>query len=620
MIIQHNIPAMSSYRNYNTNRGGLAKSLEKLSSGYRINRAGDDAAGLAISEKMRAQITGLEVAQKNAKDGISLVQTAEGALTEVHSMLNRMYELAEQSANGTYSDEVDREQLQKEISSLRTEINRIADSSNFNGINLLDGSMSIQEAGTKTVDVQGTDRILKDIKTADDGEDWQVTGKKTILDKKGETTAQKVKFDIDTSKLKFTDSTATAASATKVGNVKLTVGNKTFTIKSDDITISAGDTGADIKTAVLNAIDTMDGTDGVELNGVKWDVSVNGDVITFEQKQNPTNAEEARGNFDVTWDFEADTSANAAGTTMTGQTKAGTEVTQEGKYLGEGSLANTVFKMTEDDIADGATITLGEKTVKLKVGASSTTEQGSADYLVDLSSMEEGEIDLDKALSKISNDLNGVTFDYKWDFVNADGEKVEQTTQFKVGVSDAGDGYPKGLAIQRTNNIDADPTDDARTDRAIGDIDTLAGFFKMNYTQDIKEQKGLTLQIGDTAQDFNKLTVDIKDMHADAMGIGNIDVSTQEGAAAAMDSIKSAINYVSDVRGTLGATQNRLDHTINNLSVMQENIQDAESTIRDTDVAAEMMQFTKWSILNQAAQAMLAQANQLPQGVLQLLG
>lgn len=142
MRIQHNIAAMNAYRNYTSNTSAVAKNLEKLSSGYKINRAGDDAAGLAISEKMRAQVTGLKTAQKNAKDGVSLVKTGEGALTEVHDMLNRMYELAEQSANGTYDDEVDRANLQKEVNSLKTEINRIADSVNFNGINLLDGSLA----------------------------------------------------------------------------------------------------------------------------------------------------------------------------------------------------------------------------------------------------------------------------------------------------------------------------------------------------------------------------------------------------------------------------------------------------------------------------------------------
>ncbi len=143
MRIQHNIMAMNAYRNYNNNTSALSKNLEKLSSGYKINRAGDDAAGLAISEKMRAQITGLNAAQKNVKDGTSLVKTAEGAMQEIHDMLNRMDYLATQSANGTYDNEVDRLNLQKEITSLKSEINRIADSANFNGIKLLDGSAAL---------------------------------------------------------------------------------------------------------------------------------------------------------------------------------------------------------------------------------------------------------------------------------------------------------------------------------------------------------------------------------------------------------------------------------------------------------------------------------------------
>lgn len=156
MRIQHNIAALNSYRNLTGNNSAVSKNLEKLSSGYRINRAGDDAAGLAISEKMRAQITGLNTAQKNAQDGVSLVQTAEGALTEVHSMLNRMVELADQSANGTYDNPVDRANLQKEIASLKDEIDRIADSTNFNGINLLDGSLSTSKLDLSNVAMAGS--------------------------------------------------------------------------------------------------------------------------------------------------------------------------------------------------------------------------------------------------------------------------------------------------------------------------------------------------------------------------------------------------------------------------------------------------------------------------------
>ncbi|RKD35275.1 flagellin Hag [Lacrimispora algidixylanolytica] len=150
MRIQHNIAALNSYKNLSSNNNTVSKSLEKLSSGYRINRAGDDAAGLAISEKMRAQITGLETASKNANDGISLIQTAEGSLTEVHSMLNRMVELAQQSANGTYEDSVDRGNLQQEFDALSTEIDRISTTTSFNGKKLLNGDLDGKNvSGTK---------------------------------------------------------------------------------------------------------------------------------------------------------------------------------------------------------------------------------------------------------------------------------------------------------------------------------------------------------------------------------------------------------------------------------------------------------------------------------------
>ena len=397
MRIQHNIMAMNAYRNYSNNTSALSKNLEKLSSGYKINRAGDDAAGLAISEKMRAQITGLETAQKNAKDGISLVQTAEGALTEVHDMLNRMVELANQSANGTY-DVTDRDQLQKEITQLQDEINRIADSSNFNGIKLLDGKMAGYTDATDTA--------------------------VTVKTKGTTSTKMVVEFDL-----------AGFAVGSKVsadgGMMSVSLGGKSY-----DVKVTAGMTAEAFGDALKEAINA-----------------------------------------------DAPTGATA------------------GKF----TAASTKGKITLTATSNGA-----------DAGA---------------------------------EEMFGTSF----------------TTSAKEGVG------------------------------------------------------GLVLQIGDTSDSWNQLYVSVKNTNATAIGIDKLDISTQDGAAAALDTIKSAINYVSDVRGTLGATQNRLDHTINNLSVMQENIQDAESTIRDTDVADEMMAYTKNNILIQSAQAMLAQANQVPQGVLQLL-
>ena len=402
MRIQHNIAALNSYRNLSNNNSMVSKNLEKLSSGYKINRAGDDAAGLAISEKMRAQITGLEVAQKNANDGISLVQTAEGALAEVHTMLNRMVELADQSANGTYDNDVDRNNLQKEVTSLKDEINRIAEGTNFNGINLLDGDL----AGPSV--------------TIADGDKAKITSM-TVSGGNG---------DVD----KFV---------------------ATFTAPADGVA------------ATLAFKATTDA--GVAIDGLTFTVVGGG----------------------------ATANISAAGA---GEKTAAQAVTFEATYTG-------------------------------------TDEAVKAKY--------EG--------MKVTVNL------------------AEQT---------AANGSVTGTGV---------------------------------------DGKGLTLQVGDTSEEFNKLRVNVGDMHTAALKIDDIDISTQDGAAAAIDKIRTAINSVSSTRGDLGAIQNRLEHTINNLSVTAENMTASESRIRDTEMAEEMMAYTKNNILVQAAQSMLTQANQIPQGVLQLL-
>ena len=403
MRIQHNIAALNSYRNLTGNNNAVSKNLEKLSSGYRINRAGDDAAGLAISEKMRAQITGLNTAQKNAQDGVSLVQTAEGALTEVHSMLNRMVELADQSANGTYDNPVDRANLQKEIASLKDEIDRIADSTNFNGINLLDGSLSTSTTSTLNGEAKG----------ANAGVDLKFT---------------------------FADQ---------------------FKGKNINVKLEHKDGGA--------TKDKIEAT--VDKDG----------VITLKM------------------DSTVDHSASA---------------------IKEALAKANIDAVTEKEDKAKMTSLLASATV---TGAGTTT------------------------------------------------------------------------------------------------IANATGFATATGTPTAPKGKSLTLQIGDTSKDFNQMAVSVGDMHGEALGIADIDISTQVGAQTAVDKIKSAINSVSSTRGDLGAIQNRLEHTINNLSVTSENMTAAESRIRDVDMANEMMAYTKNNILVQSSQAMLAQANQLPQGVLQLL-
>ena len=538
MRIQHNIMAMNAYRNYNNNTSALSKNLEKLSSGYKINRAGDDAAGLAISEKMRAQITGLETAQKNAKDGISLVQTAEGALTEVHDMLNRMYSLAEQSANGTYENETDRAQLQKEVVQLKTEINRIADSANFNGIELLDGSLSSAATGLSAATVTGT------------------------VTYQAGTEAVKGKFEVDLSELTVTNSSNAAQ------RVTITIGTANIAV-----TVNANTTmnGTDIAAAASFA----DGT--LVANGATYKLlSKDGGKLVFEMTAAPTTSLAASIQTGFTVGI-----TNAANMTNNGKFNPGSQTITTAQAATATRMAQATFNLA--NIADGTAIKIGDTTYTFAVGKNSKFT--GAENVVDLTAYEVGTADLDKRAAE------------------ALSKAAASNSQVSVGFNNT-----SITLTEREGAIDHSKFDLTQTTG-------WAGFVQMGAAS----SGSLTLQIGDTSDSFNQLTVSIKDCHTAALGIADLDIGSQTGAADALNIIKDAINYVSDVRGTLGATQNRLDHTINNLSVMTENIQDAESTIRDTDIAEEMMSYTKNNILIQSAQAMLAQANQVPQGVLQLL-
>ena len=534
MRIQHNIMAMNAYRNYTNNTSALSKNLEKLSSGYKINRAGDDAAGLAISEKMRAQITGLNKAQDNAKDGISLVQTAEGALTEVHDMLNRMYELAEQSANGTYEDDTDRAQLQKEVKNLKDEINRIADATNFNGINLLDGSLA--DGGVGGVGVPalgGLDDYLVDTAATKAAQTVQLTAA-------GAAGAALDDGDVLTTTINYTDANGKSQSAT----LKLTFD------KTNQKLITEG--------------------------GTEIDLAAN---------THATNAEVAK----------ALAAAAKEDATLSAAFK-----------VGEGTTGN----MTFDSKVAGANVKINSVVVDwTAAGADQTaalinpagTEGADAYQSVNFASMEIGQtftiggkqfafVNSEEDAYALGSNVNAIVVATPDTIAQADVADLQSLIEQKTG-------YKPEINGATQTQLD----------------------FKASENASKSGNGGLTLQIGDTSDSFNQLTVSINDCHTKAIGIDGLDIGDQDGAAAALDTIKAAINYVSDVRGGLGATQNRLEHTINNLSVMEENIQDAESSIRDTDVADEMMAYTKNNILIQSAQAMLAQANQVPQGVLQLL-
>ncbi len=584
MRIQHNIMAMNAYRNYNTNTSALSKNLEKLSSGYKINRAGDDAAGLAISEKMRAQITGLNAAQKNVKDGISLVKTAEGAMQEIQDMLNRMDYLATQSANGTYDDPVDRVNLNKEMDALKAEINRIADSANFNGISLLNGNLDAKAAQAEK------DAAMSNAFT-------EVTNFSKIKDHEDGATAQKMVFTLDLTDLKA-ESTST--------------GNETVTVAYAGVTIIAS-----VSAGGMTSFSVAGGNTGaVTIGGQAFSYSFAGDKLTFTMQKDPTTG--------LTGGSISNNVSVAGGADTKLNFGEGLQPHIE-KDLVAGKLttqAQASFALTSDMVTDGGSLKIGDLEFTFTKGTENKFDGTSITLSSDLFDAN-GAITND-GLKKVAALISGAAKD-KGDFIignNADSATLTLTER----VTDDGKTKP---------GYDLKGSASARDATWKGVVSYATKEQKEAAAASSTKAGKLTLQIGDTSDTFNQMDVNVGDMHVTAMGfdldkdgkitangrsINDVNIKTAENAHEAIDVIKNAINYVSSIRGDLGAVQNRLEHTANNLSVMAENIQDAESTIRDTDVAEEMMSYTKNNILVQSAQAMLAQANAVPQGVLQLLG
>jgi len=575
--------AMNAYRNYNTNTNALSGNLEKLSSGYKINRAGDDAAGLAISEKMRAQITGLEAAQKNVKDGISLVKTAEGAMQEIQDMLNRMDYLATQSANGTYQDEVDRENLQKEVNALRTEIDRIADSANFNGIKLLDGSLASggsNASGEMSVSL----RDCGDYQLYQDGQAEQ-TGA----------------FEIDINQhLTGLSATAKVTAGKTIGTIEINVGGEKFKVTVvAEKTVAAGAALTMGKvTLSVTAATTSVKFKGADNKEIKFEI--NSDNLDASGKLTFTRTESSE-NFD--FDCNKDVKFTPEGKLKENDGCIENCTTQNVKNnvtLKNPQLAHGGFKLTSaiaKALEAGGELKIDDVTIKFDptvktVKAGNNAVIGIQDLLDGNDNLKTDRDTLKTLATRITQAANGCS-------------------AFTVGVGADG----ATITLQERYNYHKDNTDSTYlyTDKQFSD--------KVSYTGGGAASSGaLKLQIGDTGESFNQMSVEVGDMHCTALGINAVDISNQDSAKQAIQTIKDAINQVSSVRGDLGAVQNRLEHTQNNLSVMAENIQDAESTIRDTDVAEEMMKYVKNNILVQSAQAMLAQANQVPQGVLQLLG
>ena len=463
MVVQHNMQAANANRMLNITTSAQSKSTEKLSSGYRINRAADDAAGLTISEKMRKQIKGLDRASTNAEDGVSAVQTAEGALTEVHSMLQRMNELATQSANGTNSN-TDRKAIQDEIDQLTTEIDRVSETTKFNETYLLKG-----DGAEKAHNVNAHDAGIDGVSLTDKGDKVEVTLKEL-----------------------------------KAGD-KISIAGKNYTIGAE-------------------ATDGQALVDGQATDGKT--ITVNGTTYTYKTDK---------------W---TDGNGNPV--------KIGT-----GANDGE-------IKISAGDVVSNGTKTL--------------------------------------TVMKDANAADGID--------DNDSTVITAKKAYQLQTAE----------IVKASSIGADTAAEVNGANKNDNYATATKTFTLNKgTVSYKDALSFNLHVGADADMTNKITVNIDSMNSAGLGVKGIKADTEQDATYAIDAIADAISTVSSQRSSLGAVQNRLEHTINNLDNVVENTTSAESRIRDTDMAEEMVNYSKNNILAQAGQSMLAQANQSNQGVLSLL-
>lgn len=558
MIINHNMNALNAHRNMGVNNTNAGKSMEKLSSGLRINRAGDDAAGLAISEKMRGQIRGLTQASRNASDGISLVQTAEGALNETTNILQRMREISVQSANST-NTETDRAALQEELNQLTTEINRIGNTTEFNTQKLLNGgagsssSSNITDAASASV----------------------TTGAFKATDLSG--------VDVDAS-IKVDGTTFDISDALK------------HNFKSADELI-----------AKLNDV-----TAGEKKLSDVVDISKNGTSLVFTAKSTGKSSS-----------VEISTTNNEVADMLGYNNNAATLTAQAN---GEGNNATVQKHGLEGNTALTQKINVNKgESFKVKVGSESevtvkfdstkTYDFANTDTNVAQAAREEYVKDVNAALQKagLSDKVEAsLSNDNKLQLISKNGKDIK--------VTEGTVGGPDGI----------------KTDTKVGNVNQVVGAGAQGAGFEVN------LQIG--ANSGQAMNLSIGDMRAAALGItGNtgqagfsstnnvtngtdtisteasLDITNATNASKAITAIDSAMEKVSSERAKLGAVQNRLEYTISNLDNTAENLTSAESTLRDVDMAKEMMEYSKNNILSQAAQSMISQANQQPQNVLQLL-
>ena len=604
MIVQHNITAMNANRMLGLTTGSLSKSTEKLSSGYRINRAADDAAGLTISEKMRKQIRGLDQASTNAEDGVSAVQTAEGALTEVHSMLQRMNELATQAANGTNSTS-DRQAIQDEISQLTTEIDRVSETTKFNEIYLLKGDKSgSTQTNTLAAHDAGLDGTLGasvDGKTTFTADKVEVGGKVTIAGTeynivdssktsdytsiKEYTAAEGDKLVQDGKTYTYVDTTGTT-SAGKTPKAAGWFAEDNTTDTADAITLKEGST---LTTKADGKTITLVGAAGADMSKVAKAIPtwVKGDTLVHEGKTYVNDG--------TNWKDEDGATANitpAAGDTYT--------IKATGK---SGQIDNKGIS-TVDNIQEMIKGLDKDDTIKLKKSASDTGKT----YTIGVTTKEDG-------TAYTADDVAALVKSGMYVEDDANVYYAVPKNSGKANDITIQDAYAKmAEELKKASSIGADKGAEVKNN---GD-----GTFEITQgTVDVTEGLSFSLHVGADADMTNKINVNIDSMSAAGLGIKGMNVADDNGSAAtyAVDAIADAISKVSSQRSALGAVQNRLEHTIDNLDNVVENTTSAESRIRDTDMAEEMVNYSKNSILQQAGQSMLAQANQANQGVLSLL-
>lgn len=671
MRINHNLMAMNTHRQLGINSGNTSKALEKLSSGLQINRAGDNAAGLAISEKMRAQIRGLDQASKNAQDGISLIQTAEGALNETHDILQRMRELADQAANDTNVG-VDRDEIQKEINALTSEINRIGNTTEFNTRKLLNGEVNVTAATTANVKSSGNvGDSFTVISTASKGDATGIALSGTVSFHNGKGASVTGNKDVSAG----IDFTATP----NANELTLTVGTTQKTVAFTANTAS----GADLATHMTTVIDGAFGGDGTGTRVlVTYDATSKHLTITDKITNNATSTITVDGGdgaaalFGANWattDITTTAGEDARNTltvsvngveknvTLTNVMAGGTA----GAYDTSTDMAALAAALEDDlEVAFGTgNVTVGNDGTKLVIESQATgtvstvsAGTGNAASTLGLTTLTE---------QNAGADQNNV---FKVD-VDGEGEKTvtitndtysgaELAAAFQTAINNAtsvANDISVTFADGKFSFTSGSTGDDGSIAIAAGTLAQQVGLSDASDTGSDAVNKDLKFQIG--ANTGQTMSVDINDMRADALDVStkdntepktvtvdgktytvawcasknvtngtdsnnveySLDVSNHDNATAAIEVINKAINTVSAERSKLGAFQNRLEHSIKNLDTSSENLSAAESRIRDVDMAKEMMNYSKNNILQQAAQAMLAQANQAPQGVLQLL-